>query len=265
MSSLSATKCPECGEFAYDTKSVCAWCGSNLFIKTNQKITIGAYIDIWKNLIKNPLSLFKQSSLHEDIRGGRIILYLTGVMMAAHIFFILLYIDSLGFNANPLSNDFLGFLVNLGVWFLLFVLFITMVPFFFLFFFEFCWKIATSLIVNILKIMGRFPDYKKTKSSLGYAMLPVLLAWSVTLLFRLFIPLSPVPTSLTYSDLRIIFISSQSSFFGILITFTILLSWFWSFALAIIGIREVNEISYFEVVIASALPFGLFFILYIIN
>ena len=256
MSNLLTIRCTECNEFVYGGNVICSWCGADIVEEADDGIRITHYFKIWTDLITKPLSAFDSLSSTPDIRGGRIIFYLTGIMMATHLFFIISYIENIGFSAN-------AGILNLLVWLFLYAFFIILVPLFFLIFFEFCWKITTMIITNFLKILGGSPDYAKTKSALGYGMLPVLLVWAFTLLFRIVIPLDSAPSDLTYSFFKQVLIISQLNFPGILITYAILLGWVWSFILTNIGIRKVNKASYLEVFVATVLPFGLFFVLYL--
>jgi len=254
-------QCTSCGELVPIEYVLCVWCGYDLTgehirrsgIQIGRKEAFGRM----KKVIVSPIQAFKEISLIPELKGGRWVLYMIGIAMTLNMLAVFSKLENMSFNGEE-AEFIITTRISIPVTFIILLTFLLIQPLVLLMVFTIVWKVGTRIVVIMAQSFGGSGDREKVRAVLGYSMIPVLLAWSLSWLIRL-ITSSTSGDVNDYSDVEASVVTvTQDGFLGGLANGLITIGWIWATVLGIIGISKSTRISYAEAIIVAGLPYLLF-------
>lgn len=253
--------CPSCGELVPIEYVVCVWCGFDLTAEHIRRagIVIGrkeAFQRMIK-MIRDPFRTAKEIALIPDLTGGKLIFYLLGIAMTLNMIVVFGKLDGTDFNASDAGIQIalskrISFLISFK--FIVGVTFLLVQPIVLYLIFRFVWKYSTRIMKVLIKSVGGHADDEKIKCAIGYSMFPVLLGWTLSLLFTLMSSKVNITGGVTYNSINDAVVQITRHGVGIVGYIFIIIGWIAAIVLMVINMRQVAKMSIAESVVAAGLP-----------
>jgi hypothetical protein len=256
--------CPSCGELVPIEYVICVWCGFDLTAEHIRRsgIRIGPRQAALRarKVVVDPLNAFREIALIPDLTGGKLIFYLIGMAMTLNMITVLSKINGLQFNevnADVVAIGSFGISIN----FVLNLAFLIVQPLVLYLIFLAVWKVAARILSLFSRSVGGRGDKIKIRAAIGYSMLPVLFAWTLSWLLRLITPsedINVATQNITYQDVDAAVVAFSEQGFGVVSQVVMWIGWIWALVLGVIGMRYAARLSYIEAAIVAGIPYALF-------
>jgi hypothetical protein len=252
--------CPSCGDLVPTEYVLCVWCGFDLTAEQIRRagITIDNRDAVFRmrRVILSPRNAFREISILPDLRGGKLVLYAIAVMMTLNMIIVLRKIEDLTYN-DPELILLRYRAIEINIRFVLNLIYLLLQPLVLYVVFLTIWKWSARILSALSKSFGGRGDREKIRAIIGYSMVPVLLAWTLSWFLHL---LSPRVTagSASYESIEAAVLAVSEQGLGVISMIFMWIAWLWATALGIIGMKNVGRLSWIESTFVAGIPYAIF-------